>query len=173
MTTWMRNVAVIACLWLLSGCGTFQTWNDYDVGHDFSAARRVAWAETLEPVESLTAQRFREAVMRTAIAQGLEWTDDRRAAHLLVRAQVRREARQEVRQMPSLGWRGLRGYDHDLYLHDYELEWYLLQFVVPDGERIVWEARAAARASDDLSPAEREARAAEAAAEILRGFPPR
>ncbi len=173
MTPWVHGVAVMACLWLLAGCGTFQTWHDHDARFDFGGARVLAWDQPQGAAASLAEQRFRDAVERVAMEQGLTWTSVRGEAHLLARQQVSKEARQEVRQLPSFGWRGLRGYDHDLYLHDYELEWYLLQFLAPDGERIVWEARAAARVIDDLAPGEREARAAEAAVEALRGFPPR
>lgn len=168
-------LVISTCLGMLAACATFQVATDFDTGYDFSGLQTLAWDSTAKSADNLAVQRFRSAVGKTLADKGLRLSEDAAAAQLLLRLQVTSEIRHEVRQMPSMGVRGgwgFWGYDHDLYMHEYEQEWHVIEMLVPGQDRVVWEGKAAARVVEDLTPPERDARAAEATREILQGFPP-
>ena len=115
-------------------------------------------------------QRFRTAIKAALFEKGIALASSNQTAPLTLRLHKLTEDREEVRPMPPIGrWRGS---SHDLYWHDYTLEWFVVEFIQTGKNRIVWEGKASARVLNDLTPKERDIRAKEAVRQLLKVFPP-
>ncbi|MBK8971711.1 MAG: DUF4136 domain-containing protein [Hahellaceae bacterium] len=171
---WLERVwalCLLAGIGVLSGCSGVEVRTDYDVNFDFAAVKSYQW-EASDAALSLDLQRFRAAVAAQLAKQSYQNVTDGAAPDLRVRLQVTTEPRQEVRQMPAMGWRGFWGGDTELYLHDYELLWYVVEMFRPDDDRVVWFGAAALRKEPgDLTPAEKVELANEAAGLLFEKFP--
>ena len=164
------RVWIVVCVFFTASCSTFQVRTDFDTGYEFSEFTTYAWDTGAAQAENLSVQRFRSAVKAVLYEKRMMLVSDGQTAPLTVRLDVLTQDRKEVRPIPSFGsW---VGGSNDLYWHDYELEWFVVEFIVSNQKRVVWEGKASARLLDDLTPQERDLRSDEAARELLKVFPP-
>jgi hypothetical protein len=161
---------IVICVFYTTACSTFQVRIDFDTDFEFSESATYVWDVDPRQAENLSVQRFRSAVKAVLFEKRMKLAFSPQTAPLAVRLHVLTEDRKEVRPIPSFGSWG--GGSNDLYLHDYELEWFVIEFIQTDQKRIVWEGKASARILNNLTPQERDLRADEAARELLKVFPP-
>lgn len=104
----VRILIVLASALVLSACSGVEVRTDYDVNFDFAAVKTYQWEDSNEAL-SLDQQRFRAAVASHLAKQSYQEAAVGQTPDLKVRLQVTNEPRQEVRQMPAMGWRGFWG----------------------------------------------------------------
>lgn len=191
-----RSLATLSLVSLVavSGCSSLDVSVDYDPKANFSALRTWAWyAEPAEaprpekappPVDSLTAQRAKDAVALSLIAKGFGKVDAEEADFLV---SVHSAIERHVRQIPPSGGWGLTwswgpGYAWGPYWDSYwgppAVYVYREAALIVDvleprpALRLIWRGIGRRPVDSGLSPEEREKRIRETVREVLSGFPP-
>jgi hypothetical protein len=183
----MRFVPPTSCIalvvfGLLPACSGISVDSDYDPSVDFSALRNYAWMDdeipqTAELVQgSLLIHRVRAAVDPWLAANGRALVPSEQADFLVRQSVITRERIEAW--SGSVGystghpwWNGLPIYT-DTTLAIYAETILILDFLTPDGERLLWRGIGELDSFGADTPQERSLRVQETAEAILAQFPP-
>lgn len=180
----LTQTLALGALALAPSCSGLAVETDYDPEVDFSARTRYAWLDAEAPQMAelvqgdLLVQRVVAAADPVLAAAGMQLTDPDEAALWLRTSVVTRDRIEAWSTSYGAGygyghpwWSGVPVYT-DTTLAIYPETLLILDFVLPEEERLVWRGIGELDTHRADTPEERAARVAETVSAILAEFPP-